>query len=108
MTTSEIIASVQTLHDVVESARQQTEKAGRNPSWLLMARGAFAKAIEQLNLHAQNNEVPPSRTSAGVKPGTAGATGGTPVAATGTVAVPEQHQPVRVAGETADPRAATK
>jgi len=56
MTTSEIIASVKTLQNVVESARQQTEKAGKDPSWLLVARGAFAKAIEQLTLHAQKNE----------------------------------------------------
>jgi hypothetical protein len=74
MTTSEIIASVKALHGVVESAREQTEKAGKNSSWLLVARGAFAKAIEQLGLHQRNNEeaAVPTEVNKGSAAGAAG------------------------------------
>jgi hypothetical protein len=99
MTTAEIIASVKTLHGVVESAREQTEKAGKNPSWLLVARGAFAKAIEQLNLHAQNNEAAPPA------PATQSPPAETPSAKAGP---PPVNPPSQVDQETAALRAAAK
>jgi hypothetical protein len=97
MTTSEIIASVQTLHGVVEAAREETERAGKNPSWLLVARGAFAKAIEQLGLHQKNNGEATAPTA-----GSTGSAAGASGVSASALNFPAQAHPAQVDTVSAD------
>lgn len=48
-----LMSDAKALHDGIEAARLETEQAGGNSSWLFVARGALAKAIEQIGLHSQ-------------------------------------------------------
>jgi hypothetical protein len=60
MTTTEIISGIETLNAEVSAVKQAAERAGKNSSWLTVARGALLKAIEQIGLHQVNVENPPT------------------------------------------------
>jgi hypothetical protein len=60
MTTAEIISGLETLNTEILAAKQATEKAGKNPSWLIVARGAVLKVIEQIGLHQKFVENAPA------------------------------------------------
>jgi hypothetical protein len=94
MTASEIISQLQSLRAEVNIKQLATAQAGQNPSWLLIARGALDKAIEQIELHQKNNETAVPRTAAA------------PAAPTGPApGLPLPHMPAQVDAETAALRA---